>query len=84
MMYDTKPEGVWFIITNYANVHLSNEEHEKVISVVKANMKSSKNRLEKQVLFDFFNLLAKDAVEECSAVEDGKDGWIPGWPVPIN
>ena len=78
MMYDTKPEGVWFIVTNYGNVHLSDEEHEKVLEILKADMRSSKSRLEKEVLFDFFNLLAKDAFEDNDYVE------VYGWPVPAN
>ena len=78
MMYDTKPEGVWFIITSYGNVHLSDKEHEKAIEILKADMRSSRNRLEKQVLFDFFNLIAKDDAEEIY------DFVIPGWPVPAN
>ena len=81
MIYDTKPEGVWFIVTNYGNVHLSDEEHEKVLKVVKADMRSSRNRLEKQVLFDFFNLIAKDEFDEGNDVRNLE---YFGWPVPPN
>ena len=83
-LYDTKPEGVWFIVTNYGNVHLSDEEHEKVLEILKADMRSSRNRLEKEVLFDFFNLIAKDEFLAQDAVDENDYIKAYGWPVPAN
>jgi len=64
-MHNSKSKGVF--VTDWGCVELSEEDAKKAQQVLSADNRSSKARIEKRLLMDFFGLLAKDAFDELYA-----------------
>jgi hypothetical protein len=55
-----KPEGVACLVTDFGDLLLNKNEEAVVLSILNGNKKSSRNRLERALLWSFVNHYMKD------------------------